>query len=183
MEEKELNIFSGFLFDRLFQEKLTIPIKINNRLKRTHAWFVTDHENSYIEVSKHLVQQNIYIIADILGHELIHYYLYKHDKPYDDRDIEFEALTYRNGISRTCTTTVREGVMKYEYHKHESKCDCGFRIESYFPVIDNDFRPILMCPKCNKELKYNFINSEYKDYIPSFRIEMLCEWYLREKQR
>ena len=183
MNEKQLNDFGKFLFQRFFEEDLTIPIRINNRLKRTHAWFMPDENNLYIEVSKHLAQQTIYIIADILCHELTHYYLFKHDKPYDDDDVEFYALTYKNGISRTCTATVKDGVMKYEYHKHESKCDCGFRIESHFPVIDNDFRPILICPKCNKGMDYNFIGSEYRDYVPSFKIKMACEWYLDERRK
>lgn len=178
MDEKQLNDFGKFLFQRFFEEELTIPIKINNRLKRTHAWFIPDENNPYIEVSKHLVQQTIFVIADILCHELTHYYLFKHNKPYDDEDIEFYALTYKNGISRTNTATVKNGVMKYKYHKHESKCNCGFKIKSCFPVIDNDFRPILICPQCNKEMNYSYMGEEYKDYSPSFRIKMACDWYL-----
>ena len=93
MNNSELNEFGKYLFKSYFEEELDIPITINNRLKRTHAWFVAEC-NPYIEVSRHLIQQNIYIIADILSHELTHYYLYKHQKPYDDNDIEFYALTY-----------------------------------------------------------------------------------------
>lgn len=182
MDEKELNIFGRYLYKRYFEEDLDIPIKVNNRLKRTHAWFVAD-DDPYIEVSKHLIQQNIYIIADILSHELTHYYLHKHDKPYDDEDIEFYALTYKNGISRTESTIIENGILKYEYFKHESKCDCGFKIESYFPVIDNEFRPVLMCPKCNKPLVYNAIGADYRDFIPGFKLKMTCDWYEREKSK
>lgn len=182
MDEKELNIFGKYLYKRYFEEDLDIPIEVNNRLKRTHAWFVSD-DDPYIEVSKHLIQQNIYIIADILSHELTHYYLYKHDKPYDDKDIEFYALTYKNGISRTESTIIENGILKYEYFKNESKCDCGFKIESYFPVIDNEFRPVLMCPKCNKPLVYNAIDAIYRDFMPGFKLKMTCDWYEREKSK
>lgn len=182
MNNSELNEFGKYLFKSYFEEELDIPITINNRLKRTHAWFVAEC-NPYIEVSRHLIQQNIYIIADILSHELTHYYLYKHQKPYDDNDIEFYALTYKNGISRTESTTIDNDVLKYKYFKHESKCDCGFRIESYFPVIDNEFRPILVCPKCNKPLVYNAIGAEYRDFIPGFKLKMTCDFYLKQKER
>lgn len=179
MDNNELNRFGKYLFNTYFTEDLDIPIKINNRLKRTHAWFVQD-DSPYIEVSKHVTEQSIYIIADILCHELTHYYLYKHGKPNDDNDIEFEALTYRNGISRTNSAIVENNIMKYRYFKHESKCNCGFKIESYFPVIDNEFRPILMCPKCNKPLIYNAIDEEYMDFIPGFKLRMMCDWYLEK---
>ena len=185
MNEKQLNDFGKFLFQRFFEEELNIPIKINNRLKRTHAWFVfneTDKVASYIEVSKHLTEQSIYIIADILCHELTHYYLFKHNKPFDDDDIEFYALTYKNGISRTESTIVKNGVIKYNYHKHKSKCDCGFSIECYFSVLDNDFAPTLICSKCNKEMDYNFIGCEYRNYIPTYKIKKACEWYLDERK-
>ena len=180
MDVQELNKFGKFLYEDLFKEEFTIPIKINNRLKRVHAWFVPSGE-PYIEVSKHLSQQDIHIIADILGHEFTHYYLYKHNKPYQDEDFEFYALTYQKGISRTQTASVVDGIMKYIYCKHESRGDCGFKIESYFPVVDNDFRPIIICPKCNKNLKYYAIGNEYKDYIPSFANRMRCEWYIEHK--
>ena len=178
MDNEELNKFGKYLFNIHFNEDLDIPIKINNRLKRTHAWFVSS-DNPYIEVSKHLIEQNIYIIADVLSHELIHYYLYKHEKPYHDDDIEFKALTYRYGISRTNSTTVENNIMKYKYFKHESKCNCGFRIESYFPAIDNEFRPILICPKCSKPMNYNYINTIYRDFIPGLSLKMDCDIYLK----
>lgn len=178
MNNDELNRFGKYLFDTYFEEDLDIPIKINNRLKRTNAWFVSDN-NPYIEVSKHVAEQSIYIIADILSHELIHYYLYKHGKPYDDNDIEFNTLTYRYGISRTNSTIIENNIIKYKYCKHESKCNCGFKIESYFLVIDNEFAPVLMCPKCNKPLTYNAIGDEYMDFIPGFKLRMTCDSYLR----
>lgn len=180
MNNDELNKFGQYLFHMHFGEDLDIPIKINNRLKRTHGSFVSSltGDNLYIEVSKCLAEQNIYVIADIISHELTHYYLYKHKKPYDDNDIEFYALTYRNGISRTNSTIIENDVIKYQYFKHESKCVCGFRIESYFPVVDNNFAPVLTCPKCNKLLTYNYMGYEYMDYIPRFNLRMMCDLYL-----
>ncbi len=183
MDEIELNQFGKFIYEYFYEEQLDIPISINNRLKRTHAWFVSDYDNQYIEVSKHLVKQNIFIIADVLAHELTHYYLFKNNKPYDDQDLEFYALTYKNGISRTNTSTLKDGIMKYEYHQHISKCDCGFEIVSCFPVIDNDFRPILICPKCHKNIGYDFVESKYMEYIPSFKVKMLCDSYLRKLEQ
>lgn len=182
MDEKELNSFAKFLFKRLYGETLHIRVKINSRLKRTLAWFVVDKE-PYIEVSKILTNQNVFIIGDILSHELTHYFLFKNNKPYDDSDIEFNSLTYKNGISRTCTTEIQDGVIKYNYYKYESKCKCGFKIESYFPVIDNDFRPILICPNCKEKMDYNFLQDEYLEYIPTFKIQIACEIYQERNKR
>lgn len=181
MNEIELNNFGKFLFYRYFDEELTIPIKINNRLKRVHAWFVLS-ENPYIEVSKHLTQQSIYILADILMHELTHYYLFKNNKPHADEDIEFKALTYKNGINHTEVATVcDDGVMRYEHWEYESKCDCGLKITSFLPVNSTDVKPILICPNCNKRLPFSVVGSVYKDFMPPFRLEMSCKAYMDNK--
>ena len=185
MNEAELNKFGKFLFHRYFKEELTIPIKINNRLKRVHAWLVPYFmpiEHSYIEVSKHLAQQSIYIIADILMHELTHYYLFKNNKPYTDEDIEFKALTYKNGINHTRVAKVcDDGVMRYEYWQHESKCECGFKITSFLPTNSKDTEPILICPSCNSRLSFNAIGTVYEDFLPPFQLEVACKTYLDDQ--
>ena len=72
MDKKELNIFGRYLYKGYFEEDLDIPIEVNNRLKRTHAWFVSD-DDPYIEVSKHLIQQNICNNIDILLNQMFGY--------------------------------------------------------------------------------------------------------------
>lgn len=180
MTVEELNDFAKHIYRYMFDEDLEIPIKINNRLKTTLAWFCNYDKSPEIEVSKLTANQNPYIVADTLAHELIHYYLWKNDKPFDDEDIEFKALTYQHGVGRTRTTIIKDGVLKYEYHKHECKCKCGVKIDCDFQLVDNDYRPIIMCPKCFEQMEYNFIGSNYYDYRPTFSIQMMTDSYLKK---
>ena len=178
MNEYELNQFGQFLFERYFEKELAIPIKINNRLRRVHAWFVHG-EDLYIEVSKHLAQQSIYIIADILMHEFTHYYLFMNNKPYKDEDFEFRALLYKNGINETETAKVcADGIMRYEYWKYESKCACDFQITSFHPANNMGMNPILICPNCNKKLPQSAVGIVYEDFMAPFRLKMACDTYL-----
>ncbi len=188
MKEEDLNILGKFLFNYLFNKKLTIPIKINKRLRRTSAWFVyyedkNKNQKPYIEISQNIINQSIYVIADTLAHELAHYYLYLNKKPFDDNDIEFKTLVFQKGISESNTTIIENGIIKYEYSQYVSKCTCGFKMNTYLFNKVNNFKPILICPKCKKRIINNkYTGIEYLEYEPTLEIKEAVDLYLDKHQ-
>lgn len=146
--EKNFDIqkYAEFLYRNIFIDELEIPVVINNRLKRTIAWFVYEGRKQ-IEVSNFLILRDIYVITDVLLHELTHYYLYKHGFPFDDLDKEFIEKIKYIGASETNTFILKEK-LKCQYTKfiatHEK---CNFSRAIYLKESEiNDELP-------NKKIK------------------------------
>lgn len=186
MTEKELNMFGKFLFKYFYNKELTIPIKLNRRLKRVDGrlvYFNNKNIKPYIEVSQSLIGQSIYIVADVLMHELTHYYLYKKNKPFGDNDAEFKTLLFQNGISESETSISDNGEYKYGYNQYSVSCPCGFKTDLYLFEKVKDFHPILMCPNCKKRIQRSRNNGlKYIKYQPTVQIKKVVDAYFMYSQ-
>ena len=181
--EKNFDIqkYAEFLYRNIFIDELEIPVVINNRLKRTIAWFVYEGRKQ-IEVSNFLILQDIYVITDVLLHELTHYYLYKHGFPFDDLDKEFIEKIKYIGASETNTFILKEK-LKCQYTKfiatHEK---CNFSRAIYLKESEINDEPLFCeCKGCKKKLKYKKEKEELLDYIPNKKIKGYVDVWKRLK--
>ncbi|AYP68141.1 SprT-like family protein [Bacillus phage vB_BcoS-136] len=86
--------------------KLTVPLKLNGRLKTTCGRFVyikyasnRPNEPKIIELNKYFFENNEPIVVlDVLRHELIHYALFMLGKPHRDGHPVFENELKRLGV-------------------------------------------------------------------------------------
>jgi len=92
---------------------LDIPLKRNNRLRRSMGRFLTyvtedgGEEARAIEISGFMFDYAAEsVTADTLLHECVHYALYRRGEPYDDGHPEFEAELKRHCIGSTETNVV-----------------------------------------------------------------------------
>lgn len=88
MDIKDVNIMAKLYSDYLWDIETPLTIIQNNRLKATYAQFWEDRNT--IEFSKITLNQNEYIITDILLHELCHWWCFYNGKNNDDGDADFE---------------------------------------------------------------------------------------------
>ena len=175
-----VNKLAKYLFLMMYNEETNIEIKVNTRLKRTLGQFVIfDDDECYIDLSKVVMKQNLYVIADILSHELVHYYLWKNALPYDDNDEEFRNMVRKYGVLETNTCVVKNGKIYYKYHQHEFKCECGFHTYSYELICDNNFRMKIECPTCKKKLTASYVGMIEDDYDPTFHIKLCVDCFLK----
>jgi predicted SprT family Zn-dependent metalloprotease len=181
MNIADIKDFACFLAEWLFNKEYALGVRVNNRLKSTLAWY---SPSECIELNKCVTEQNIYVIADILSHELLHWHLDISNKPYDDSDMEFVIEAWRKGISETETTQFDDkGKILYQYSKHEYACDCGNRVSSYELSYRINNISDIKCCHCNKSMVKNYIGKEPKEYIPSFNIKMAVESYLNKNSK
>lgn len=167
----DIQEYTEFLYKIAFNEKLKIPVKINNRLRTTIAWFVYD-DNPRIEVSGMLLDQNNYIIADVILHELTHYYLWSKDLPFDDNDDQFKIVVNRIGACETQTLTADAVMQCYHVRYVARHKKCGF--ENSIFIKNNNLEtdpPICFCPKCNKMIRYKKDEEYILDYMPNDQIK------------
>ncbi|MDQ0174448.1 SprT-like protein [Bacillus chungangensis] len=104
----------------------TIPIKINNRLKRTLGrCLIVGNEIVKIELSGDLIKYGAtQVIIDILKHELIHYVMFVKGLPHSDGDATFEQELLRLGVASSGRYCVGMAV--------EYKCEvCGVNYEAF----------------------------------------------------
>jgi SprT-like protein len=83
-------------------------IKINTRLRTTHGCYVTYHnKEGYIELSQMTLNQNDYVLTDILLHELCHWYC--HISGLDDKDGHRD---FENELNRIGSTSSECSIIK-----------------------------------------------------------------------
>jgi len=90
-----------FLLDN-YGMTLTVPLKLNGRLKTTCGYFkhkrIFGHPIS-VELNKYFVENNEpTVVLDVLRHELVHYALYMQEKPYTDGHPVFEGELRKLGV-------------------------------------------------------------------------------------
>lgn len=93
---------------------LEIPIKRNNRLKRSQGRYIETYNGdadgylpNRIEIAGHMFKfATDEVIIDTLNHELVHYALCVKGEPYDDGDPHFEAELKRVCAPATGTNAV-----------------------------------------------------------------------------
>lgn len=180
MEIDEIYYFAKYLADWFWNAKYDLFVKVNNRLKSTIAWYIQDKG---IEVNKEILIQDKYVIADIMAHELLHWYLHSVGQCNDDDSIEFRTELYRNGITPSQVTQSDEhGKLLYEYKRYEYTCDCGSQVQNY--AIGENINHIskVMCCKCTKPMKIKHIKSEYGEFIPSWQIRIATDNYFNKRK-
>ena len=172
MRNLDLQDFAEFIYRETFFEELKIPVVVNNKLKQTIAWFRDYYDKDInpvrgqekIEVSNKLLDQNLYVIADILLHEFTHYYLWKNKQPFDDTDDEFKQLCQKVGAS--LTNTFVDDDFKCDYITYTARHSCGYVHKIYYRNTDDKLNiPICFCPECNKELKYKKTPNKKMKYV------------------
>lgn len=175
-----INKLAKYLYLMKFDEETDIEVRVNTRLRKTLGQFVIyEDDKCHIDLSKIVMKQNLYIIADILSHELIHYYLWKNNLPYDDYDEEFRNMVRKYGVLETNTCVIRKDKILYQYHQHEFKCKCGFSTYGYELICDNNFRMKIDCPNCKTRLIGSYVGMVVEDYDPTFHIELCVDSFLK----
>lgn len=167
-EKKDLYNLTSFAKDFLkenYNINIDIPIKINNRLKRSMGRLIINgmsrHPES-IELAGFLLEYGTNsVIVDTLKHELIHYACFVLGKPYRDGDAYFENELIKHNTTSTETVTVG----KYEI----MQClGCGTETETDNKTfINNPQKYYSRCCKSDfKRIGYTISNGEkeYKHY-------------------
>nr|WP_082970868.1 SprT-like domain-containing protein [Mycobacterium sp. E3298] len=106
-----------FFVKHLWNMELDIPVRVNNRLKRTYGWCA----ETYIELSPRILHDEL-MTDDTLLHELCHWYCRKVGQEYDDHTTFFEDELERIGASSTETTIFKNGAFLYLYPYGCYKC-------------------------------------------------------------
>ena len=126
-----LNYANSFLGEN-YGMTLSVPLKINGRLKRTVGYFkyTVERPTEYkeaksVELSKIFVENNKKeIVLDVLKHELVHYALFMQGKPNSDGHPVFENELRRLGI--VSQDTINKYNIKSEVHVYECS-NCGLK--------------------------------------------------------
>jgi predicted SprT family Zn-dependent metalloprotease len=118
----ELTEHANEFLSEYYNMKLTIPIKINNRLRSTLGEFVyTKNGAKEIQMSGYLIKYGtLNTILDTLKHELIHYAMYTQKRQYRDGTREFENELIRHEVGSTGTVYVGKFV-RYSCSKCKKK--------------------------------------------------------------
>ena len=118
-----------FLKDN-YQLKLSIPLRINGRLKTTQGRFIhykMSNRPVAIELSKYLVENNEPSnVLDVLRHELVHYALFTKGMPFADGHPTFERELKRLGVISQ-ETIGSYGIKFKPSNIHNYQCsDCNY---------------------------------------------------------
>ena len=192
MDIKDIEQLGHFLYFSMFKEKTNIPITINKRYKvALGAFYPPYDEEDYesddvlIQISKLVAEQDIYIIADVLAHELTHYHLWKKGKEYSDNSKEFIQTLNEFGISATNTSFIPNNSNKilYLYHKIEYSCSCSQTTYAYFLNINLNNLPIIQCGNCKKDKTIKDISNEYIDYKPPIFIKDTVDKFINKQNK
>lgn len=132
LTEYQLEKYANKFLKENYNMTLTVPLKINGRLRTTFGRFRYRRYRSgasiplSVELNRFFVENNEpAIVLDVLRHELVHYALYMQDKPCSDGHPVFENELKRLGIVSQST------IGKYEIKSkpvkiHTYECaDCG----------------------------------------------------------
>lgn len=107
---KQYQRFAQRFLKQYYGLSLTVPLKINGRLKRTFGRFIHDTQGRpcSIELSRTFVCEHPeHEVLDVLRHELIHYALFTLGKPHTDSSPIFQAELRKHGVSKTRTYPYR----------------------------------------------------------------------------
>lgn len=110
-----------------FNGELRVPkLQFNSRLKTTAGRFIPDPRSPIIEVASYLLEQPkaLELIANTVGHEMIHYWLWAKRKPYG-HTFEFYQKMEELGVTRY------NPVPLHRPFKHTYGCDhCGQTVKT-----------------------------------------------------
>lgn len=144
-------------------------ISVNNRLSSTFAWFIAD--DNKIEINKHLLNQNKYIIIDILLHELCHWYCYVTGKNRHDWDMDFQKEL--NHIQSFPSETISSN-FKYLYIESKYKCDYCDKEKTVIETLScMNIYPKTNIDCCGMPMKKVSTKRISIDYIPTNNVKIL----------
>lgn len=177
-----LNDKARFYTKELWETNLTIPIKINTRLRTTHGRYCFSH----IDLSKNILNEG-YLVDDTLLHELCHWYCHISGKQYDDYSKDFEDELKRIGASSTETTIIENGKILYNYRTGCYSCGiCNSEFET------NDFlenkvegkigTPIKKYTCCNENMEFLGVRFIPGVYVPNEKVLNLITKYKNHKR-
>lgn len=154
--ENQLRQYANKFLKDNYNLTLTVPLKLNGRLKRTCGWFKYKkyrdgrREPICVELNRYFVENNEpVIVLDVLRHELVHYALFMRGLPNNDGHPVFENELKRLGIVSQSTINqynikskpVRISVYEcvdcgYEHKRQRAlanggrnhRCSCGGRL-------------------------------------------------------
>lgn len=124
--EKGIKKYIAEFLEKEYGLELSIPVKLNGRLKRALGRFITIRKNGVrvaheLDFAKDLVNNGtIQQIKDVARHEAIHYAMFKLGRPYEDGQEEFEAELRKHNASSTNTLRVKRKRLVVIH-----KCDCA----------------------------------------------------------
>ena len=102
LTEYQLRKYADKFLKDNYNMELSVPLKLNGRLKTTCGRFV--HYRGYnrpkiVEINKYFFENNEpTVVLDVLRHELVHYALYMKEKPFSDGHPVFEKELRKLGI-------------------------------------------------------------------------------------
>lgn len=101
----QLNEYARKFLKETYDMELTVPLRLNARMKTTCGWFKYkkfrdgSKQAIVVELNKFFIQNNESdVVLDVLRHELVHYALFKLGKPHSDGQTYFENELKRLGI-------------------------------------------------------------------------------------
>ena len=154
----------SFLWEN-FNQRLKIPVNINNRLRTVGGRFRSRHNGVArfdravdIEIAKFVCETGTKEeIFDILEHECIHYALFERKEPFGDNDRHFRETCKRLNVG------LNHSIIK---QKHVYACpECGVVIEHYRKIPKGYYLP---CDHCNGK-----ISEEHLSTIKSMKVRQV----------
>lgn len=139
---------------REYNLSLTIPIEVNNRLKKTLGRYLENEKGDplRIDISGRLLTYAHYLIAlGVVKHEVVHYALNKLNKPAKDGEDYFERELERLNLP---SSTNQKRVILYVGEKYVFNCsNCNKELTS--TIKNSKQNPHLYRSSCcNKQLKF-----------------------------
>lgn len=144
--QKDLTEYAEKFLMENYGLELTHPIIINGRLTSAYGRVMFTHgykDVTSIDIAKRLmVFAHQGVILDTLKHELIHYALWKLEKPFDDNDQCFKDELVKHGATGEGEIEVGE---YYKYICVKASCGKDYRVRK---ILGNGYT----C-QCNSKIK------------------------------
>lgn len=102
LTQYQLKTYADKFLNETYGVKLTVPLKLNGRLKTSKGRFIWSRKSrtpKAVELNKEFVEHNKpEIVLDVLKHELVHYALFIKGVPHSDGQAPFERELRRLGV-------------------------------------------------------------------------------------
>lgn len=143
MTDAELQQLVEQIANEFFSAPFEHQARFNGRLKTTGGrYLLVDHN---IEINpKILPEQGMVVLIGVIKHELVHYYLHLHGRPFNHRSVDFKQLLHEVGGLRFVPVNKKVPPKKYCYQ-------CGACKQRYYRQRKIDVEKY-MCGKCRGKL-------------------------------
>ncbi|MFD0587655.1 SprT-like domain-containing protein [Paenibacillus sp. GCM10027627] len=181
--EKLLNDKATFFTQFLWNKKLTIPIRINNRLKATLGQYCKDK----IDLSKRIIHDEL-LTDDTLLHELCHWYCDEIGEDNRDHTKFFEEELKRIGASSTYTSDYKNGKWYHLYNYGCYRCnECGRKLETK-DYLDEKQKgeigaPIKKYYCCDSKMYYSGRKIVPEDFVENEKLKQIRNAFKENSQK